>query len=251
MDNLFNLQKLFSAFYMVEALAHGVARTNGRGLPPSIIQWEEKNAKLAESLRGTTKAARLHNSDECLDLVAISIYDSKPVHILSTAAECVEWTVKERQVWSASIQQKAMMKYLHLNVIEDYNQHMNSTDIANQQRGNYWPDRWMRQRKWWWAFFIRGIGVAGVNEYKIDEVIYDKEAVKGTPFLQDGHMQGSWKNLYMILFSLADCIGSRLILPRQAPQHTTHQFACFLCYTKEIVKNTCMTCGAAKAGRII
>jgi hypothetical protein len=32
-------------------------------------------------------------------------------------------------------------------------------------------------------FFGGGIGVAGVNAYKIFEVIYDKEAVKGTPNL--------------------------------------------------------------------
>jgi hypothetical protein len=164
-------------------LAHGVARTNGRGLPPSIIQWEERNAKLAESLRGTTKAVRLHNSDECPYLFTISVYDTKPVHILSTAAECVEWIVKKRQVWSASIQQMAMMKYLCLNIIEDYNQHMNSMDIADQFRGNYRPDRWMRKRKWWWAFFIWGIGVGGVNAYKIYEAIYDKEAVKRMPNL--------------------------------------------------------------------
>jgi hypothetical protein len=90
MDHLFNLQKLFSALYIAEALAHGVAKTNSHGLPPSIIQREEKNAKLAESLREKTKAARLHNSDKCPDLFAVSVYDTKPVHILSTAAECVE-----------------------------------------------------------------------------------------------------------------------------------------------------------------
>ncbi len=86
-------------------------------------------------------------------------------------------------MWSASIQKKAMMKYLCLNVIEDYNQHMNSTYIADQLRGNYRPDRWIRQRKWWWTFFIWGIGVAGVNAYKIYEVIYDKEAMEGMPNL--------------------------------------------------------------------
>ena len=167
MDNLFNSHKLFSALYLAQALAHGVARTNGRGIPPSIIQREEKNVKLAESLRGTTKAARLHNSDACPDLFAVSVYDTKPVHILSTAADCVEWIVKKRKVWDTAAQQRAIMKYLRLNVIEDYNHHMNSTDIADQLRGSYRPDRWMRQRKWWWAFFIWGIGVAGVNAYKI------------------------------------------------------------------------------------
>jgi hypothetical protein len=60
-----------------------------------------------------------------------------------------------------------MLKYLCLNVIEDYKQHINSTNIAHQLHGNYWPDRWMRQRKWWWVFFIWAIEVAGVNAYKI------------------------------------------------------------------------------------
>jgi hypothetical protein len=112
MDNLFNSQTLFSALYIAEALAHGVARTNGRGVPPSIIQKEEKNKDRAEKLRGTTMAAKLHNSDACPDLFAVSVYDTKPVHILSTAAESVEWIVKERKVWCDRVQKKAMMKYL-------------------------------------------------------------------------------------------------------------------------------------------
>jgi hypothetical protein len=148
MDNLFNSRKLYEALYRTEALAHGVARTNGRGIPPSIIQKEEKNVSRAEQLRGTTKAARLINFDACPNLLAASVYDTKPVHILSSAADCVEWIVKEREVWSELIKNKAMMKYLRLNVIEEYNNHMNSTDIADQLRGNYRPDRWMRQRKW-------------------------------------------------------------------------------------------------------
>ena len=60
---------------------------------------------------------------------------------------------------------------------------MNLTDIANQLRGNYRPDRWMRQRKWWWAFFIWAISVAGVNAYCIYEVIYNDEEAKKTPGL--------------------------------------------------------------------
>ncbi len=38
MDNLFNLKKLYTALYMAECLAHGIAQTSGRGIPPSIIQ---------------------------------------------------------------------------------------------------------------------------------------------------------------------------------------------------------------------
>jgi hypothetical protein len=183
MDNLFNSEKLFTALHIAESLAHGVARTSGRGVPPSIIQREEKNRDRAEKLRGTTMAAKLHNSDVCPNLFAVSVYDTKPVHILSTAAHCVEWIVKEKKVWSDQLKKKALMKYLRLNVIDDYNNNMNSTDIADQLRGSYRPDRWMRQRKWWWAFFIWVIGVAGVNAYKIYEVMYDEEEAKKTPGL--------------------------------------------------------------------
>jgi hypothetical protein len=112
MDNLFNSQKLFTALHIAEALAHGFARTNGRGVPPLIIQKEEKNKDRAKKLRGMTLAAKLHDSDACPNLFAVSVYDTKPVHILSTAAECVEWIVKQKKVWSDRIKKKAMMKYL-------------------------------------------------------------------------------------------------------------------------------------------
>lgn len=50
MDNLFNSVKLFQAWYQAKALAHGVAQTSRHGLPPSIIQKEEKNKDQVEKL---------------------------------------------------------------------------------------------------------------------------------------------------------------------------------------------------------
>jgi hypothetical protein len=43
---------------------------------------------------------------------------------------------------------KLMMQFLWLIVIEEYNNHMNGMDIANQLRGSNWPDRCMGQQKW-------------------------------------------------------------------------------------------------------
>jgi hypothetical protein len=43
MDNLFNSTKLFMVLYKVDALAHGVVRTSGCAVPPSVIQREEIN----------------------------------------------------------------------------------------------------------------------------------------------------------------------------------------------------------------
>ena len=52
MDNLFN-------FYKAKVLAHGVAQTNGHGLPEAIKQKEEMmNVKVAEQLWETTRATR-------------------------------------------------------------------------------------------------------------------------------------------------------------------------------------------------
>ena len=68
MDNLFNSQKLFTALHIAETLAHDVACTNERGVPPPIIQKEEKN-----KLRGMTLAAKLHDSDACPNLFAVSV----------------------------------------------------------------------------------------------------------------------------------------------------------------------------------
>ena len=52
MENLFSLQKLFTALHIAEALVHGVACTNGHGVPPLIMDCAEK-------LCGTTMATRL------------------------------------------------------------------------------------------------------------------------------------------------------------------------------------------------
>ena len=100
MDNLFNSQKLFTALYIAKALGHGVARSNGRGICPEVLQTEEKNKKKAGALRGTTKAARLVNSPACPDLLSVSVYDTKPVLLLSTVSEDIRWIEKKRCVWS-------------------------------------------------------------------------------------------------------------------------------------------------------
>jgi hypothetical protein len=82
MDNLFNSQKLFSPLWIDKFLGHGVARATGRGIPDGIKQAVELNAKKADFLKGTTTAARLTHSKDCPNLLAVCVYDNKPVHLL-------------------------------------------------------------------------------------------------------------------------------------------------------------------------
>jgi hypothetical protein len=160
MDSLFNSHKLFGAWYQAQASEHCVARTNSRSLPLSIIQKEEKNVAQAKLHRGITKAARMVDCRDCPNLLAVSVYDTKPVHLLLTASDCVEWNVMQKKVWSKKAKKKSFVKFLHLNMIDDYNHNMDLVDLADQLWGVYHPDHWMQNMKWWWAIWIWGIEVA-------------------------------------------------------------------------------------------
>ena len=207
MDNLFNSRKLFTALFMAKALGHGVVRTTGRGLPPSVRQLEEKNVKEAQKLRGRTAAAKLVNAGDCPDLFACSVYDTKPVHMLSTVEESMYWVVKKRKVWSVVHRQIREMGYLRLNFIDNYNNHMNGTDIADQLRNQYRPDYWMRNRKWWWAFFIWGIGVASVNAFKMYESMYEEEIQHhGNQRIQSTGIPKKWTHLEFIVELVYDLV---------------------------------------------
>ena len=56
---------------------------------------QEKNVKEADRLRNWTKAAVLWNAEDCPDLICCSVYDTKPVHIMSTVAKCIERDEKD------------------------------------------------------------------------------------------------------------------------------------------------------------
>jgi hypothetical protein len=53
-------------------------------IPACILQDEVKKAEKA-AVRERTKAAVFEGDPECTDLVACIVYDTKPVHLLSTA----------------------------------------------------------------------------------------------------------------------------------------------------------------------
>ncbi len=72
-------------------------------------------------MRGSTKAVHLTSSMKCPDLLAVSLNDTKPVYLLSMMATGVRLIKKEWGVWSTKVQKKAMINYLCLNVIEEYN----------------------------------------------------------------------------------------------------------------------------------
>jgi len=97
MDNLYNSRALAEALYKEKMMMHGVTRTHNRGLPTKVIQKEGTNKKACQELRGTVLAAVLKGDDGNPNLLACSIYDTKPVHILSSANVDVKWIVKTKK----------------------------------------------------------------------------------------------------------------------------------------------------------
>eukprot|EP00957_Ditylum_brightwellii_P173614 13217974-Ditylum_brightwellii.AAC.1 len=75
---------------------HDVTRTGGRGIPSCILQEEVKNRTAQLAVQDTVKADILHGDPECDGHVAVSVYDTKPVHFLTTTNECIKWIEKTR-----------------------------------------------------------------------------------------------------------------------------------------------------------
>jgi hypothetical protein len=155
----------------------GVTRKTGRGLPACVLQEEAKTKRLQMAARGTVKAAILKGDKDCKDLVACSFYDTKPVHILSMLCDSIKWIEKYRLVYDPEQAKMVGMKYLRLNMNDDYNNDMGHVDVADQLRGNYRMDRWIRQYKWWWSIWIWGFGVLQVNAYLFYQKMMDEFGV--------------------------------------------------------------------------
>ena len=180
MDNLYNSAAFCKHAYMHErkVKVHGVTRKGMRGIPKCVAQEEQKNKKLQILAQGTVKVAVLRGDEEVGDLVATSIYDSKPVHFLSMVCKSLKWKEKERIVYNVETGMKETMKFLRMDYIDNYNMEMGDVDIADQYRNVYRFDHWLRQRKWWWSIFLGGLGVILVNSYIVYLQVCRQEGVE-------------------------------------------------------------------------
>lgn len=166
LDNLYNSTKFCRVAYVhSKVLLNGVTRKGMRGLPKCVLQEEKKKRSDVLAARGTVKAAVLKNDPLLPDLVASSVYDTKPVHFLSTCCESIKWIVKERQTFNVDTGKTEDMRFLRLNQNDFYNFSMGSVDVSDQLRNSYRFDHWLRNRKWWWSLLFWWLGVMLVNAY--------------------------------------------------------------------------------------
>ena len=84
----------------------------------------------------------------CPNLIASSVNDNKPVHYLSMVSESIKWAEKEKMVYTVDTGKVEALKFLRLNRIGKYKSGMGNVDVADQIRGVYRLERWVRKRKW-------------------------------------------------------------------------------------------------------
>ncbi len=98
------------------------------------------------------------------------------------------------------------------------NNNMNGADIADQLWNQYPPDHWMRNQKWWWAFFIWGIGVAGINTFKMYESMYKMERKRQKNAKRQSGSRGGMPKKWTHLKFLTELVYD-LVFPGQTAVH--------------------------------
>ena len=113
-DNLYLSAKFVRAAYVHEQKIQisGPTQKSGRGLPSCVLQEEKKTPNEIHAVRGTVKAAVLEGDSDVPNLVAVSYYDQKPVHFLSTICESIQWIQCQKQVYCSETQQLETLTFL-------------------------------------------------------------------------------------------------------------------------------------------
>ena len=173
MDNLYMSSKLARLCYSIDqkVMIHGVTRPSLRGIPPIVKQEEVKRKSDLEKVRHTVKAAVLKGDEVCTNLIALSVYGTKPVYFLSNAFDGIQWMKKTKKVCDPTKQKTINLPFYRLQVIDFYNKNMGNVDLADQLRNHYRYDTsWHRNRKWWWSIWWWGFQVMLTNSY----IVYTK-----------------------------------------------------------------------------
>ena len=98
-------------------------------------------------LRGTLKATVLTVDNKCKDLVVVSLYDTKPVYLLSIIWENIQWTKKEQKLWNNEKGKKVDAPFYRLHLIDEYNMGMGNVDQADQLRLQHRVHYWLLNQK--------------------------------------------------------------------------------------------------------
>ena len=81
--------------------------------------------------------------------------------------DTLKWFVMEKPCFNVDTGMVETLIFLRMKLIHEYNNTMGGVDPADQLRRNYFIDKEVRNRKWWWSILFWSVGVMITNAYVI------------------------------------------------------------------------------------
>ena len=150
MDNLYDLEEFSWVSFAVHknnVLAHGVTRTGMGGLSACVLQENGKIKKDDMKARVCVKAFVLEKDDDFPKLLALSVYDTNLVHLLSMMSESIHWANKQKNSFNVDANKFAHMDFLQLLNINYYNKVVGGFNLSDQLQNQYDVDAWVHNFK--------------------------------------------------------------------------------------------------------
>ena len=82
---------------------------------PVVKHYEVKTIKVYPQTRGNVKASVLEAEPGYHNIIVPFVYDTKPVHFISTSTESISYIEKIKDVFSKSKQHLSLIKLLYSN----------------------------------------------------------------------------------------------------------------------------------------
>ena len=118
-----------------------------RGIP-NVVWQPTLTGNAATLAKGTLKKASLLNGS--FGVFAASVYDNKPVHLMTTAYTDSTWIMKERKWYQSG--KVSVRVYRRLLLIDLYNQFMDGVDLKDQL---CWYYRFFGKHMWRTQYVMR------------------------------------------------------------------------------------------------
>ena len=84
-----------------------------------------------------------------IGFVAVSIYDTKPVHFILISLNTIKWFQKTRQVYDPETKMVFDTHFFHLNVNDTYYYNTKLVDLGDKLLNFYQVNHWMHKYNWW------------------------------------------------------------------------------------------------------
>ena len=86
------------------------------------------------------------------------------MNLLTNSISLMQW-IRVKKIFMIPGKKIVAHQFLRTNLQNDYNHNINDVDMADHLRNHYQFDYWLSNRRWWWALWMRGMGVMSVNVY--------------------------------------------------------------------------------------